>query len=489
MEVLENTASWVMEQFPGNPVRLFQQLYCLTLAVQVARCLGAHVRFLTWFDSSGLQLARKRGLGAHPSKLYGLFSPPRLSGEQLRITGLALIFCLVASCVPVLPRVFLVLAMLLSLCDFPQMFDETSCSGHSTILIPSLLFILSCSSSLDHEVQSQSEWPLVLIRIYISSGYFSSGMCKLLCGLRFNRYWGKGPTLQMYIFDSMWSRPAGPRVRALQRFLLTSPRLLTVLATCSVLFEVSFVLAPTSDRMCVLCGLNGLVFHAAIALLQGLDFVTFWSPALLAFLVGVPSREPWTAIFTGLESEPTFFLPAALYTVLQVLTALTLRDFWLEDILPFSCCPMFMLPRNPFDEWPKFWTMSEAPINGTTRKPGAMEPLYWSPVSPVFEMSLDEARKLPQRVVWFGVTQHIPAEVSRFIKPECQNKPFLLEANFEISAELKSLLTQAVALSRDGEPSHAWDAARMRRLLDVQDECVRTFYAEVGEARRREKRQ
>ena len=52
---------------------------------------------------------------------------------------------------------------------------------------------------------------LYLLRIYLASGYFSSGMCKLLCGARFGRFWGKGTTLQMYIFDSIWSRPAGAR--------------------------------------------------------------------------------------------------------------------------------------------------------------------------------------------------------------------------------------------------------------------------------------
>ena len=69
---------------------------------------------------------------------------------------------------------------------------------------PPLILVLFLFVAAAAQVQSRSEWPLVLIRIYISSGYFSSGMCKLLCGLRFNRYWGKGPTLQMYIFDSMW---------------------------------------------------------------------------------------------------------------------------------------------------------------------------------------------------------------------------------------------------------------------------------------------
>jgi hypothetical protein len=478
--------SWILNQFPANPVRQFQQLYCLILALCLMRNLRAHVKFVAWFDGSGLELARKRGLGAHPSKLYGLFTPPRLNGRELRLVGLSLIGCLLAACAPVLPRVFLFLAYLLSLCYFPQLYAEVSCSGHSTILIPSLLFILACSSSLDHQVQSRSEWPLVLIRMYLASGYFSSGMCKLLCGLRFNRYWGKGPTLQMYIFDSMWSRPAGPRTLWLQRFLLTRPVLLTLLATGSVCFETCFILAPTSDLLCLVFGLNGLLFHYSIGVLQGLDFVTFWSPALLAFLIGVPSREPWTAVFTGLERETGFFLPAVIYTLLQILTALTLRDFWLEDILPFSCCPMFMLPRNPFDEWPKWWTMTDAPINGSTRVSGAMEPLYWSPASPIFKMTEAEAKKLPQRVVWFGCTEHIPTEVLKFIEPEIQNMPFVFMSNFEVDGELKELLRRMVEMVNESTPEDAWDGRKMAQLLDLHEECLAAFNACVADAKLRE---
>ena len=261
-------ATWVLRQFPANAVRQFQLAFCLWIALALIRNLRAHTKFLTWFDGSGLQLARKRGLGAHPSKLYGLFSPPTLTGPQFFVCGLMLIGCLLASCAPLLPRVFLFLSYLLSLCYFPQLFAEVSCSGHSTILIPSILFILACSSSLDHDIQSTSEWPLVLIRIYITSGYFSSGACKLLCGLRFNRYWGKGPTLQMYIFDSMWSRPASAPVRKLQQTMLTMPWLLTLLATGSVAFETGFILAPTSDLLCLIFGLSGFLFHFSIALLQ-----------------------------------------------------------------------------------------------------------------------------------------------------------------------------------------------------------------------------
>ena len=181
-----------------------------------------------------------------------MFKPPTLTPLQFKLTGAAFTLCLLVACTPLAPRVFLFLAYVLYFFYFPQLFAETTLSGHSSILIPGVLFLLCCSPSLDHEVQSCSEWPLQLLRIYLASGYFSSGMCKLLCGARFGRFWGKGTTLQarrachptrtrvnmtapsgelqMYIFDSMWSRPANEWIRRLQSEVILRPRLCTVLA-------------------------------------------------------------------------------------------------------------------------------------------------------------------------------------------------------------------------------------------------------------------
>ena len=288
----------MLSQMPSNPVRQFQLLYCLWLSLAMLRNGRQHYRFYRWFYSSDLGLATKRGLGAHPSRIYGIFTPPILSPAQLAAAGVAFTACLLAACLPLAPRVFLFLAYLLYFLYFPQMFAEATLSGHGSILIPSMLFLLACSPSLDHEVQSRSEWPLTLIRIYLASGYFSSGMCKLLCGARFGKFWGMGPTLQYYIFDALWSRPAGPTVRRIQETAITAPRIMTFLATSSMFFEIGFISAPFSDMMSVFFGLNGLAFHAGIMLFQVLP-----PPPM-------PShpRPPPTAPPTALRSPPTFRL-------------------------------------------------------------------------------------------------------------------------------------------------------------------------------------
>eukprot|EP00316_Scyphosphaera_apsteinii_P008749 CAMPEP_0119321156 /NCGR_PEP_ID=MMETSP1333-20130426/54586_1 /TAXON_ID=418940 /ORGANISM="Scyphosphaera apsteinii, Strain RCC1455" /LENGTH=474 /DNA_ID=CAMNT_0007328067 /DNA_START=107 /DNA_END=1531 /DNA_ORIENTATION=+ len=447
--------------------------------------IRAHVRFYNWFFHSGISLANKRGLGAHPTKIYGLITPPTLTPAQLVAAGISFISCLLLSCTPLAPRVFLFLGYLLYFCYFPQLYAEATLSGHSTILIPSLLLLLSCAPSLDHQVQSRHVWPLQLIRLYIASGYFSSGMCKLLCGVRFHSFWGNGSTLQAYIFDGMWSRPSrGPVVRSLQWALLTRPEWSTFLACGSLLFETGFVLTPFNNTLGLIFGVNGLLFHGGILLLQGLDFVSLWSPALFSFIVSLPADQSWYELLrSGYDLEFAFFLPAALYTTLQILVAASLYDLWLDDVLPLSCCPMFMPPRNPFDKLPKWWTMVDGPLAGSTRNAGAMEPLYWSPASSVFEMTVEEAMKLPWRVVWFGSTTGCPQEVLKFIAPESQGKPFVMFANFQLSAELKQLLHRVVDEVNSGDLSDAWDRAKMHQLLCLQQECLNSFTACAAAAR------
>jgi len=87
-------------------------------------------RFYQWFYSSGIGLASKRGLGAHPSKLYGIFTSPTLTPLQLRWTGWAFTGCLVGACTPLAPRVFLFVAFLLYFFYFTQLYADATLSAH-----------------------------------------------------------------------------------------------------------------------------------------------------------------------------------------------------------------------------------------------------------------------------------------------------------------------------------------------------------------------
>ena len=67
-----------------------------------------------------IPLASKRGLGAHPSKIYGLFTPPTLTLPQLKLAGVAFTACLLLACTPLAPRVFCFLAYVLYFFYFTQ---------------------------------------------------------------------------------------------------------------------------------------------------------------------------------------------------------------------------------------------------------------------------------------------------------------------------------------------------------------------------------
>ena len=59
------------------------------------------------------------------------------------MAGVAFTACLLAACTPLAPRVFLFVAYLLYFCYFTQMFADATLSGHGSVLIPSVLFLLS----------------------------------------------------------------------------------------------------------------------------------------------------------------------------------------------------------------------------------------------------------------------------------------------------------------------------------------------------------
>jgi hypothetical protein len=138
---------------------------------------------------------------------------------------------------------------------------------------------------------------------------------------------------------------------------------------------------------------------------------------------------------------------------------------------------MFLLPRNPYDEWPKFWTMSTTLHGGPMRQRGTLEPLYWSPMSSTFEMPLEEIGRLPQRVMWFGSSLVVPPEARKFVKPEFLGRPFYCIANFEVPAELDELLRAFLDEVNGGGPRCAWDPDRIGSLLALQMRCRDAFDA------------
>ena len=76
-----------------------------------------------------------------------------------------------------------------------------------------------------------------------------------------------------------------PLATALQRGFVTRTKLLTLMATTAIFIEAGAPLALYSDLTALAFGVAVMGFHVGVALLQQLDFLSLWAPALLVFLV------------------------------------------------------------------------------------------------------------------------------------------------------------------------------------------------------------
>lgn len=185
----------------GNPVRTFHCWFCGICAFWVLWKLPGTARYHQWFDSSGLALAERRGLGHKGMPPFGFFTPPKLPPALFKPVGLALAGALgLAASGLFAPRLCTAAAFCLYMLYYTQVFAEACAGGHGTVksarrrndsaaaqlisvacgltaqvLIPSILFILACAPHLEADYaaggrSATGPWPLLLLKMQIASG-------------------------------------------------------------------------------------------------------------------------------------------------------------------------------------------------------------------------------------------------------------------------------------------------------------------------------
>lgn len=175
----------------------------------------------------------------------------------------------------------------------------------------------------------------------------------------------------------MWSRPHWSfLVRALQRFLLQRWYLCTILAVSGLAFEFAWLpMVMFGGRLgSVLAGAIAFSFHLGVDLLQGLDFKPFWCPVFWVFLPDVQALwhgqdvlpdQIWPILAQGFAEEPCRWLMSATYLLLQVVVAIRFMDCWEGmECLPLTCCPMFAVPRNLFDDELRAGVITDLDLRG-----------------------------------------------------------------------------------------------------------------------------
>ncbi|CAK8991896.1 Uncharacterized protein SCF082_LOCUS2856, partial [Durusdinium trenchii] len=470
----------------ANTSRCFQRYYCAFIGISMlCNHLEGHGKFYRWFYSSGIEPSKKRGLGHAGKKFYGLISAPFLTPKQHEMAALVTIMSLFISCGPWAPRFFLFVAYFGWFFYYSQLFCATKAGGHGTTLVPGTLLMLALSP-LNEATREGHDlvWPVEFIKLQIAAMYCGSGLCKLGGAFAFRRIWS-GTTLQAYTFDSMWSRPGGEITWALQAFAVRSPRLLIPAAVGALFFEVAFPFALTSYSAGLFFTALGLSFHTGIYFLQGFDFLSQWCPVYFLFALHKDAsiQSTMMSLEGGFDAlihlEFSGFLVAYLYTMISIMVSLVMLDVWYGEVLPWSCCPMFLVPRNLFSQdMPRWWTMTGRPDQ---RDAGYMDPLMYSPVSTKHYMPEEDLQKYPYKVLQFGSLSQVPKELQKFVLPQYLGHPvddILCFSNFPITAELREALTEMVRLTFSYSEEDTFNSEALGRLVEQQRRC-RYFFEEA----------
>jgi hypothetical protein len=231
-------------------------------------------------------------------------------------------------------------------------------------------------------------------------------------------------------------------------------------------------------RFSAIYAFGAMVFHCNIFLLQGVDFLGYWLPALLAFLTSHGTIT--TSIIAAAQSWQGWL--ALLYVGAQLLCVLTFRDLRSEhEILPLSSYPLYTLPRNLFDDWPKSWCMSSHDL----RQAGNLDPFYYNPLAR-YQLSDKDMLLLPDQRLFFGNLRQesMPNEMRAFVHADFKREslPFYAIGNIKTSRKLHKLLQQVILFTEDHDVTSCFSTEHVAHLLNLQDQCMHLFREEAAAA-------
>jgi len=418
-------------------------------------------------------------------KAYGVFPVPNLSIAQFHLVGWLLLTTILLACHPGLaPRFFLFASLVLYFMYFGQLFCESKHGGHGSVLMPSVFLLLALSGG-----PRSTPWSLVFIKIFLGIIYFAGAVSKLAVSQVFGQTWS-GSTMQAYVMDAMWTRPHRlGLVRAFQRFCVSRWYVCTFLALSGLVFELGFLpLYLFGGHLgASAAALIAYSFHLGVDVLQGLDFKPFWCPVfwvflpdLQAVLMGIPG-EPWTAVVSqGYEEETFRWMASALYLLIQVVVSIGFFDIRGWECLPFTCCPMFAVPRNMFGDEVRGGVMTEFDL----RDGGFMDMSYnFTPWHTDMPLSEENLRQLQGRMMVWTSTVHLHPLIHHIITEDAHGKELLLASNFEMAPDFRAKITEYAQYLADCRPEDWMDSQKVFEAIILQEQCRSMFTVDSQEAR------
>ena len=286
-----------------------RSILCLHNAVvglAVARTLPALVRFYAWFSQSRLAMAEKRGFGQGAGKFYGVLPAPKLSVPAMAASGFVLLACLAAPLLPV-PDTACIAACAVELAAYFLYLSQVYCEAHVgarvTVLVPPFLLLFALAPAWHSEsadeatVAAATGFTVRMLQLILTVAYCGAGVSKITSSIKAGRQWWDGSTMQAILLEGLYlSTPKThsssfgvptPRSHALQQLFVRYPRLLLApMSAVAVVFEAfaPAMLFVTSGTVARAFAALGVKFHYGIAVLQNVDFVSWWGAAYAPFI-------------------------------------------------------------------------------------------------------------------------------------------------------------------------------------------------------------
>lgn len=473
---------------PPEQVRMFTLMFCASVAFSLVVHSSGAERYYLRLAGSGSAISRLRGLGYTACRAYGVFPVPRLPASGLRLVGWMLVGTLLLACNSGLtPRFFLFASYGLYFLYFGQLSCESKHGGHGAILLPSVILLLALSGG-----PRGAPWSLALIKIFLGVIYFAGALSKLVVSAVFGKAWA-GSTMQAYLLDAMSTRPSQWKVvEQLQGFIVTRWWMCTCLAASGLLFELGFLPLVLFGGPCgaVLAAAVAVGFHAGVGVLQGLDFFPFWCPVFYAFLAdarllisGLPPTEEETmagVLAKGFNEEPFRWSLSVLYIGVQVIVALRFMDLRGKDCLPFSCCPMFAVPRNVFGDDFQLLVLTDANL----RSGGFLDVAYnFNPWCTTCPMTDEDMRQYPGKLLFWACIKRCSPHLEWMVQPEFLGSEFLLKANFDLPLALYDQLEEYAQTLATAQPQDWADGEKVGQVVVMLARC-RTLLEEAATMRK-----
>ena len=385
--------------------------------------------FYEWFVDCGLSESKRRGLATYGYAVFGCIPVPNITTNQLRVVTYLYGGVLLAGVWTPTTSFLHFSGLMLSILYHGSLWAERASSHHREILTITLWMYSCLAPDLSHATAA--------FRIHICSIYIMSVVQKTVTSIIRGQSWSRW-SLHGFLWKSMWAKTNFPAFPALQRFIFVHPSVAHLGGWISMVCELGPLLSlffPVQH----LAYLALVGMHFAVLFLQGIDYVSYWTPSLLVGIFCSSNTLELACAWCSVRFVPMLLLLGA-----QLLFALTMAENFNINIPPLMSCPMFVTVARLDDTCHQHYVMT---VDGEI----PYERIEWMYpfVKPEYGMGLlpSDVAHFPMPFVAFGWGGNLDGAPGIFHRWFLDVKGFYLMTNVsnfpkDLRLELEAIVTE-----------------------------------------------